>query len=137
MRVTMLLADHAQAAEGKLNLIGAGWTITSGLPNPIPFAIGIIIMVPWDQSNMQHRFDLDLLDSDGQRVADPEGTPIHLDGQFEVGRPPGAPHGIALEQIFALNFGPIPLPPGQRWQWRCSINGEPAASCEFTTRPAG
>jgi hypothetical protein len=44
VRATLILADYAQAAEGKLNVIGGGWTVTG--PLPAPSAIGLIVDVP-------------------------------------------------------------------------------------------
>ena len=51
MKVTMLLADHAQAAEGKLNIIGAGWTLVG--PAPAPFAIAILFEQRLQKSKRQ------------------------------------------------------------------------------------
>jgi hypothetical protein len=31
VKVTMLLADYAQVAEGKLNIVGGGWTSCFGV----------------------------------------------------------------------------------------------------------
>src|SRR4051794_19704342 len=98
MKVTLLLADHAQVAEGKLNLLGGGWNITG--PDPTPFAIALLIDVPWDRTNEDHRFLLELVDQDGQPVLveTPEGEkPLVVEGGFEVGRPPGLKRGTALQ----------------------------------------
>ncbi|HEX9888590.1 MAG TPA: hypothetical protein VGA69_03875 [Nitriliruptorales bacterium] len=129
----MLLCDYAQVADGKLNMLGAGWSVTTG---NAPFGIAILVLVPWDQANMRHAFRLELIDGDGNAVHGPDGQPIALFGDLEVGRPPNTPHGIPLESMLALNFAPIALPPGQRWEWRLSVNEAPAAVCAFSTRPA-
>ena len=63
MKVTILLADAAQAAEGKLYVLGGGWSITG--PDPSPMALAIKIEVPWDQANHPHTCRLELLDSEG------------------------------------------------------------------------
>jgi len=41
MRVTMLLADFAQVSDGKLTVVGGGWSLTG--PEPVPFGIAILI----------------------------------------------------------------------------------------------
>jgi hypothetical protein len=138
MKVTMLLADHAQAAEGKLNIIGAGWTLIG--PDPAPFAIAILFEVPWDRANEQHGFRLELVDSDGEPVlvATPEGEePLLIEGQFEVGRPPGVKRGTALPFPLALNLGPQPLVPGGRYEWRLTVDQESDEDWRlaFSTRP--
>jgi hypothetical protein len=125
MRLTMMLCDYAQPAEGKLNIIGGGWSLTG--PTPTPFAVAVLFQVPWDQANQRHSFRLELLDADGQPVyvPGPEGdAPIVIEGSFETGRPPGLRPGTPLDFPFALNSGPLPLPPGERFEWRMTVNEE-------------
>src|SRR6266849_4778866 len=92
MRVTMLLADAAQVADGKLYILGGGWTITG--PGPSPFAIALKFEVPWSRSKQKHRVSIDLLDADGRAVSlggpdDP--SPFVIEGEFEVDAPVGVP----------------------------------------------
>lgn len=125
MRVTLILADYAQAAEGKLNVIGAGWTMTG--PDPSPSGIGLIFDVPWDRTNEEIRFRLELVDQDGHAVMveTPEGSqPLFVEGGFEVGRPPGIKRGTPLTFTAAINMGPQPLAPGGRYEWRLTVNDE-------------
>ena len=86
----MLLADAAQAVDGKLYVLGGGWSVTG--PEPAPMAIALKIDVPWDEANKRHKFQLALLDADGQPVIVPTPTgerPFELTGEFETGRPAG------------------------------------------------
>jgi len=138
MKVTMMLADAAQAVGGKLYILGGGWSITG--PDPIPSAIAIKIEVPWDQANRPHRILLSLVNADGQpvMVPTPEGErPFEIAGQFEVGRPAGLAPGTPLDAIVAISLGPMPIPPGGRYTWRLSIDGDTDEDWEvaFTTRP--
>lgn len=140
MKVTMLLADHAQVADGKLNVIGAGWTITG--PMPTPSALALIFDVPWDRSNEQITFRLELVDQDGHpvMVPTPEGEqPLFIEGAFEVGRPPGIKRGTPLTNPIAINLGPQPLQPGGRYEWRLTVNGGSDENWRlpFSVRPAG
>lgn len=125
MKVTMLLADSAQAVGGKLYILGGGWSVTG--PGPVPSALAIKIEVPWDQANQRHDLQIALLDVDGHPVKVPTQTgdvPLELKSQFEVGRPAGLLPGTPLDVALAVNLGPLPLRPGQRYVWRCTINGE-------------
>ncbi len=125
IRATMLLADSAQASEGKLYILGGGWNITG--PHPSPSAIAIYIEISWDLANIRHPWRLELVDSDGQPVMvdTPLGEkPFVLEGEIEVGRPPGVTPGTGLSVPLAINLGPIPLPPGGRYEWRLSIGGK-------------
>ncbi len=123
MKVTLLLADAAQAVGGKLYIMGGGWSVTG--PGPVPSALAIKIEVPWTEANRTHNFTLELLDEDGQPVQ-PEGQdqPVRADGQFEVGRPPGLPEGTPIDVPLALNVPPVQLVPGGRYTWRLQIDGE-------------
>jgi hypothetical protein len=128
MKVTMLLADYAQVADGKLTVVGGGWSLTG--PDPTPFGIAILVHVPWDQANRRHTLRLELVDADGQPVTAPgdddaEEVPVVFldDIEFEVGRPAGIKPGTPLELPLAVNSGPLALEPGCRYEWRLSIDG--------------
>ena len=138
MKVTMLLADSAQAAEGKLYILGGGWSVTG--PAPVPSAIAMKLEVPWDQANMSHHWELYLVDADGQQVfvPTPDGDqPVEIRGDFEVGRPPGVPPGTPIDLPIAINISPMPLPPNGRYTWRLVVDGDTDEDWElsFTTRP--
>jgi Family of unknown function (DUF6941) len=131
MKVTMLLADYVQVSDGKLTVIGGGWSLTG--PDPAPFGIAILVHVPWDLANRRHTLRLELVDADGTAVMMPsqdggegdEAPIVFLDDvEFEVGRPAGIKPGTPLEVPLAVNSGPLPLEPGGRYEWRLSINGE-------------
>jgi hypothetical protein len=123
----MMLADSAQEVGGKLYILGGGWSITG--PDPVPMAIALKLEVPWDRTNEQHSLLLELLDEDGSPVM-VEGPEEHgqvslqVTGEFEAGRPPGIKPGTPIDSALAVNFGPLPLEPGRRYQWRLSIDGE-------------
>ncbi len=121
----MLLADAVEAAEGKLYVLGGGWSIRA--PDPVPMAIALYVQVPWDRTNEEHVWVLELLDADGQQVVvgdDQDEEPVRLEGGFEVGRPPGTKPGTPIDMPLAINFGPLPLEPGSRYEFRLAIDGE-------------
>src|SRR4051812_30828959 len=94
IHVTMLLADYAAALEGKLTVVGGGWTVTGP---PCPFGIGLVFFAPWHKANEQHQFRLELIDLHGNGVVPIGATePVVIEGQFEVGRPPGVKPGAEL-----------------------------------------
>lgn len=106
MRVTMLLADSAQAVNGKLYILGGGWDIIGSAPTPT--AVALRIVVPWNESNMKHRWRLQLQDADGKGVKAGE-KPIEFNGKFEVGRPPGHTPGTPIAFPLAINLAPSPF----------------------------
>jgi hypothetical protein len=125
VKATLLLADYAVVSDGKLTVVGGGWSQTG--PEPASFGIGLLIQVPWDQANTVHSFSVQLLDADGAHVAfetEDEGEqPVSFGGDFEVGRPPGLKPGTPLDFPVAVNSTPLPLEPGL-YEWRLTIDGE-------------
>ena len=134
MKVTIMLADAAQAVGGKLYILGGGWSVIG--PDPSPSAIALKIEVPWGEANIKHHLTMQLLDADGRpvRLGD---QPIEFKGEFEVGRPPGVPVGTPLDATMAINLGPLPLEPGRRYTWKLSIDDASREewSVGFNTRP--
>jgi hypothetical protein len=125
VKATLLLSDYAVVSDGKLTIVGGGWSQTG--PEPAPFGIGLLIQVPWDQSNTRHTFQVELLDADGEPVVletdEGDEQPVAFGGDFEVGRPPGLKPGTPLDFPVAMNSTPLPLDPG-RYEWRLTIDDE-------------
>lgn len=135
----MLLCDAAQAVGNKLYILGGGWSVTG--PDPVPSALALYVKVPWDEANTRQRLRIELLDADGHPVTaeGPEGEqPLVIETEFEAGRPAGLTPGTPLDMSFAINLGALPIPPGGRYEWRLSVNGETREgwSAAFSTRPA-
>ena len=138
VNVTMLLCDAAQVSDGKLYILGGGWSMTG--PDPVPSAVALKIDVDWHEAEASHHWELFLEDADGRPVLmeTAEGTqPVEVRGEFTVSQPPGIPEGSPIDVALAVNLGPIPLAPGTRFAWRLTIDGDslPGASLGFTTRP--
>lgn len=139
MKALIMLADSAQAINGKLYILGGGWSITG--PMPSPSAVVVQISVPWNETNRKHNIKLELLDSDYHPVSVPSPagqSPLIIGGEFEVGRPPGLIQGTPIEVPLAFNIGPIPLPPASRFVWKLSIDGKADENWQvaFSTRQA-
>lgn len=121
----MLLCDSAQVAEGKLYVLGGGWSIIG--PEPTPTAIALKLELAWAEIERAHHWELFLQDADGQdvMVETPEGPrPVEVRGDFQVGRPMELPEGSPLDVSLAVNLGPIPLEPGGRFSWRLTVDGQ-------------
>jgi hypothetical protein len=135
----MLLADSAQVADGKLFILGGGWSVTG--PDPTPSAVAIKVGVDSHEFNVSHHWELFLEDADGQQVRfeTPEGSQIiEVRGDFSATAPADVPEGTPVDVPIAVNFGPIPLSDGERYTWRMVVDGEtlPGGLVSFTTRPA-
>ena len=62
----MLLADMAQVAEGKLYIMGAGWSVTG--PDPMPSAVVLKLDIDRHETDFLHYWELFLEDADGKPV---------------------------------------------------------------------
>jgi hypothetical protein len=137
IRVTLLLADSAEAVNGKLYVLGGGWNLGGPAGQPIAMAVAIIISVPWHETNQRHSFRAVLLTEDGQPVPNPEGQPIEVTGGFDVGRPAGIKPGSSFNAPLAIRLNPALAAGGYRWE--VSIDGTLMAAESFTImdRPVG
>jgi hypothetical protein len=139
VKVTMLLCDHAQVAEGKLFIAGGGWSACASTLGPT--SIAMVIGVPWDRANASVAFSLRLVDADGHPVQHEtlNGSElIAFEGSLEVGRPPGLPPGSALDVPMAFQVPPMILAPGSRYIWELTLDDELREDWRlpFSTRPA-
>ena len=91
----MLLCDAAQVSDGKLFILGGGWSMTG--PDPVPSAVALKIDVDWHEAEASHHWELFLEDADGQPVLmeTTDGTqPVEVRGEFTVSQPRD-PRGLA------------------------------------------
>jgi hypothetical protein len=133
--ITAILCDAAQVAEGKLYILGGGWSLSG--PGAFTHAIALKVEVPWGAANERHRLDAVLVDEDGNAVAvgDP-AQEVAFSSEFEVGRPAGLPAGTPLDFPIAVNFGPLEVPAGRGYAWSLRIDGAETERVPFRTRPA-
>jgi hypothetical protein len=135
----MLLCDAAQVADGKLYILGGGWSVAG--PDPVPSAVAIKLDVDWNEAGMPHRWRLFLEDADGGpvSVATASGPrAVEARGEFTVAQPPSVPEGTPIDVALAVTVEPIPLRAASRYTWRLWIDDEPlpGSLLGFTTRPS-
>lgn len=103
----LILADRAEAANGKIFIHGGGvdrhlFNPSAEPPIQLNADVALSILTEWAETNSSHLMAV--------RVVDEDDKPIWaLEGQFEVGRPPGAKAGQQFRQLIAIR-GPIPMP---------------------------
>ncbi|MBA3560097.1 MAG: hypothetical protein H0W30_16030, partial [Gemmatimonadaceae bacterium] len=140
-KVNLMLADSAQVADGKLYVLGGGWSLI--VPGG-PFAVCGIIDIPWHAGTDWHTLRLELIDGDGEPVrvpVDGQDEPQPLAFDHPAYRPTIGPHvkpGTSLGWPFAVNVPPgLPLEPGAIYDWRITIDGkhEDGWALPFSTFP--
>jgi hypothetical protein len=133
MDATLLLCDAAEAVNGKLYILGGGWSVILAPRRPTPVMLAVKLAVPWDQSNQKHTITATLLDADGDPV-DLGMGPVQAEGEVEVGRPPGLKPGTNLDVVFVLPFGLLAFESGS-YVWQLDVDGKSAAREPFTVLP--
>jgi hypothetical protein len=100
----LILSDSAQAVNGKLYLLGGGWTHTLRLvpqdpaltPLPSQFAVAVGLLVGWNEGNDPLQMRVTLEDADARN------TFIEVGAQLVTGRPPQATAGADLKAVMAI-----------------------------------
>jgi hypothetical protein len=97
------LANHVEAINGLLYMLGAGWTDIrppadpEGRLGPVHFGIGVSVLVGWNETNQRFPVVLTIESEDG-------GEPlVRVEGQIEQGRPPGLTPGADLRSVIGLD----------------------------------
>jgi hypothetical protein len=95
----LILADAAQVQGDKLYMLGGGWSVVWARQFPVahPMTVAIGVLVSWQETNQRHQFRLEILSADGESKA-------NVEGEFEMGRPPGLPAGVAQRMMIAANL---------------------------------
>jgi DNA-binding SARP family transcriptional activator len=106
---SMLLANHAEAHDGLLYLMGAGFSDVRQVvppgqaPPPFHFGIGLSVLVGWNETNVRHHIAVTLEPEDG-------GAPLlTAEADLEVGRPPGSVEGVDQRAVLAMT-GEVQFP---------------------------
>lgn len=120
LELDIILADASvvDAATGKVNLLGGGWS-TVPTPTP-PGSVVLIARVPWSMTNEQLPLRVRLVNADGELAQvqpDDSGAVIDIELTLEVGRPPGTPRGAPITNISNFHYPPLALSPG-RHEWQ-------------------
>ncbi len=117
MRAIVLLAHSGHLDKtGTLHALGLGWTTS-----PTPTAQHVLIVfveVDWSEIGTSFPIRAELIDGDGNRVAQTEESAIN------ARRHPVHPEGTAVTIPFIATIPPLTLKVGERYQWRVSIGGE-------------
>ena len=118
-KILLITADAASISDGKINMLGAGWTrISAGLAN---FCVVVRLDIPWTMTNTQLEWSLDLTDQDGRLYEPLENSGgLHLEGQVQVGRAEGLSQGASMEAPLVIPFIQLPLRTGPL-EWRFQV----------------
>jgi len=134
IEATMLLCDSAQAAGGKLYILGGGWTMLGKVQPRARMSLAVKLSVPWSRANERIHVEAVLITDQGADVTVGEDTPIRADADLELGRPAGLRAGTPLDATFVMDFDGLELDVGG-YVWELKVNDRPAARTPFQVVP--
>lgn len=126
----MLLCDYAEELGGKLYVMGGGWSRNYTPNQPSNMSLAVKLAVPWNEANQPYDIVLRLVDDNHEKVSNPDGKDIGLEGKIEVGRPPGLKPDSNLDFAMAWRFDGLILKPGT-YVWELLIGNNVVESTVF------
>lgn len=95
----LILADAAQVANGKLFILGGGWSVyrSGNYPAQLQLALGLSFLIGWSEAAIRHSVSI--------TIADEAGLPIipEIKGHVEVGQPEELLKGTTQKALLAVN----------------------------------
>jgi hypothetical protein len=115
----LMLADGAEATNGKIFILGGGASVhrATDFPADMRADIACSVLIEWGEANRTYAIGLRIIDEDG-KVA---GT---IGFNHEVGRPPGARPGQDLRTLLAVR-GPFQIPHPGGYKIMMELDGKP------------
>lgn len=144
MQIDAILCNYAEAVNNLLYLAGGGIEIAFVQPGSAPpyvcnLGIGIMVTVPWNQTNQQHLVEVELISEDGQPVQVPVGPdatqPLHARLAFNVGRPAGITVGDEQHVCLAANLPGLPMPSLGKYEFIIRIDGRDERRLPYRVMP--
>ena len=121
MKVTLMIADFARVANGKLDVIGGGWSMMNA-QGPFGFFVAALFQIPWDQTTRSTRSSSSYSTRTGRVSRSRAARPCAR--RRVRGRPPaGLRPGTPVDAPLVVPFGPLELEEG-RYELRLTIADE-------------
>jgi hypothetical protein len=123
----LLLADRAEAINGKLYMLGGAWERIGvvDFSQPLSISVAIGILVPWSATNQNHTMALEIRDADGKPI------PFKVEATFVTGRPPFL-SGETQRMLMAIPSTSVTLPGPGSYVLAASIGGIEAKVVRFS-----
>lgn len=127
----LILADRAEAVNGKLYMMGGGWdrTLVDDINQPVVFSFAVGILVPWNATNHTHSLEIKIENLDGTP------TDFRLQAQFNQGRQPWLTLGETQRVMLAIPGIPVKFPGLGSYVAVARINGTIVKRTPFHLAP--
>lgn len=122
-----ILADRAEAVNGKLYLMGGGWdrNLINDINQPVLLSFAVGILVPWNATNQTHTLEITIENADGTR------HDFKLEAQFNQGRQPWLTLGETQRVTLAIPGVGIKFSKPGNYVAIARINGTPMKRTGF------
>lgn len=140
MELDVVLCNHAEAVNNLLYLAGAGINVAyapAGSPPPYGASVGIglLVTVPWQQTNQRHTAEITVVTEDGEpltvRTGPDTSGPLSVIMGFNVGRPANIVPGDDQVVALATNLVGLPFPGYGKYEFLVSVDGNPERRIGF------
>lgn len=140
MELAIVLCNHAEAVNNLLYVSGGGINLAYAAPGtPPPYGVtvgvGLLVTVPWQQTNQQHKAEVTLVTEDGEPVLIPVGPdakePLNVVLAFNVGRPVHLSVGDDQTIALAANLVNLPFPALGKYEFLVNMDGNPERRIGF------
>jgi hypothetical protein len=123
----LLLADRAEAINGKLYMLGGAWERIGvvDFSQSLVISVALGILVPWSATNQNHTLTLEIRDADGQPI------PFKVEATFVAGRPPFL-NGESQRMLLTIPGASVMLPGAGSYVLSASIDGGEAKVVRFS-----
>lgn len=91
---TVLLCDAAESVNGKLYILGAGWSQFQA-DQPVNMVLAIKLLIPWNRANETITVRVSLADEDREETVVLDPGAVEGEAKLEMGRPPRSEAGNA------------------------------------------
>ncbi|TAK20762.1 MAG: hypothetical protein EPO26_17215 [Chloroflexota bacterium] len=127
----IVLADRAEAINGKLYMMGGAWDRlgVGDFRQPIMFSIALAVLVPWSMTNQSHKMAITMRDADGNPID------FRIEASFVTGRPPQL-NGETQRVLLTMPAATVVLPGPGAFVVVVSINGQEMRSVRFAATRA-
>ncbi|MFL6162240.1 MAG: DUF6941 family protein [Jatrophihabitantaceae bacterium] len=112
MKAAMMIADYAEAVNGKLYMMGAGWSDALASPDGlVDCYVAVTFAFTPDEVRSKHTLEIRLVDSEDGQVKI-NGREVMHGGTFVVGPVSEATKATAVVSNLAAQFKGLPLGSG-------------------------
>jgi hypothetical protein len=126
----LLLCDFAEEINGKLYIMGGGWSRITIREPGASMAIAAKLQVPSAEATSQYKILLRLVSEDGKPVPDADGQPVELSGRMDVGRRIEIPPGTDVDLAVVFRIERLEIEAG-RFRWELLVNDELSQEATF------